>query len=254
MRDPAVATRLALSFDAVAADLYWIRVIEYYGRVRLRHEAAAGYELLYPLLDLTTALDPRFLIGYRFGAFFLSEPSPGGAGRPDLAIGLLEKGMMANPDRWEYPHDVGFVHYRGGDYATAAAWFRRAAQLPGAPNWLEPLAAVTLATGGDTASARVLWQHILANNGQQWIRRTAAYRLQQLDAVDAIARLEQLTREYERRHGAPPAGWDELVTEGVLAAVPSDPAGHPFVLNPWWGTVTLGERSPLAPLPVGNPR
>ena len=38
--------------------------------------AADDYPLLYPLLDLTTTLDPRFNIAYRFGAVFLAEPYP----------------------------------------------------------------------------------------------------------------------------------------------------------------------------------
>jgi hypothetical protein len=32
---PAVMTRLALSYDAVVSDLYWIRAIQYYGGTRL---------------------------------------------------------------------------------------------------------------------------------------------------------------------------------------------------------------------------
>src|SRR5690242_10946547 len=80
------ARRLSLGFTALAADLYWIRAIQYYGGLKLRSSeaaangAAAGtrqapdYKLLYPLLDLTTSLDPEFNIAYRFGAIFLAEP------------------------------------------------------------------------------------------------------------------------------------------------------------------------------------
>src|SRR5689334_21081204 len=82
VRSPAVMTRLALSYDAALADLYWIRTIQYYGGTRLSPDPNKHYELLYPLLDLTTSLDPHFSIAYRFGAFFLSEQAPGGAGRP----------------------------------------------------------------------------------------------------------------------------------------------------------------------------
>ena len=39
---------------------------------------SSDYALLYPLLDITTTLDPRFNIAYRFGAIFLAEPYPGG--------------------------------------------------------------------------------------------------------------------------------------------------------------------------------
>ena len=44
------------------------------------HRGSDEYQLLYPLLDITTTLDPHFNIAYRFGAIFLSEPYPGGAG------------------------------------------------------------------------------------------------------------------------------------------------------------------------------
>ena len=249
VRSPAVMTRAALSFDAVIADLYWIRAIQYYGGMRLSDDPVKRYDLLYPLLDLTTSLDSRFSIAYRFGAFFLSERAPGGAARPDLAIRLLEKAMAANPDRWEYPYDIGFVHYRYGRFEEAADWFRRAAQVPGATNWLEPLAAVTLAAGGNLRASRVLWEQVLASE-QEWLRRTAEQRLQQLDAIEEIQRLQQLTAEYERRHGDPPVTWEALVADRLIRDVPKDPAGHVFVLNPWWGTVTVSEKSPMWPLPT----
>jgi tetratricopeptide (TPR) repeat protein len=256
---PAVITRLALSYDALVADLYWIRAIQYYGGLRLSRAPDTSYDLLYPMLDLTTSLDPNFNIAYRFGAFFLSEKKPGGAGRSDLAIRLLEKAIAARPDRYEYPHDVGFVHYRDGDYMRAADWFLRAANSPGAQKegaradiWLRPLAAATLATGGDTASSRVLYQHLLTAE-VEWFRRDAARRLKQLDAIDEIARLERLTKAYEERFGDPPPTWDDMLRAGLLRGIPVDPEGQRYVLNPWWGDVTLSEDSPLWPLPTENP-
>jgi tetratricopeptide (TPR) repeat protein len=246
---PALLQRLVLSYDAVAADIYWIRTIQYYGSTRLSGRGDQGYELLYPLLDLTTSLDPAFSIAYRFGAFFLSEEPPGGAGRPDLAVRLLEKGMAANPTRWEHPYDIGFVHYRLGDYARAADWFRRAADVPGAASWLAPLAAVTLAAGGDVESARFMWHRMLEATDEAWIRGVAEHRLQQLDAIETIRQLEALTAAYERRFGTPPANWEDLVKESMLRGVPLDPAGHAYVLNPLRGTVAVSEASPMWPLP-----
>ena len=249
VRSPAVMRRMALSFDAVVADVYWIRAIQYYGGTRLSDSPEKHYELLYPLLELTTSLDPQFNIAYRFGAFFLSEPAPGGANHPELAIQLLEKGMAANPTRWEYPYDAGFVFYRRAEYAQAADWFRRAADIAGAPPWLRPLAAVTLATGGDTRSSRRLWQNLLENADVEWLRSTAEHRLQQLDAIDTIQQLEAVTAEYRRRHGHPPASWPDLVRDGGLRGVPVDISGRPFVLNPD-GSVTVSRDSELWPLPT----
>ena len=50
--------RIALSFDALAADVYWIRAIQHYGGDRLSRTKQRKYEFLYTLLDLTTSLDP----------------------------------------------------------------------------------------------------------------------------------------------------------------------------------------------------
>ena len=99
--DAEVMRRAALSYDTLLADVYWIRALQHYGGERQKPERERRYDLLYPLLDMATTLDPRFTIGYRFGAIFLAEPHPGGAGRPDLAIALLKKGVAFNPNKWD---------------------------------------------------------------------------------------------------------------------------------------------------------
>src|SRR5690348_12104348 len=81
VRSTEVMKRAALSYDALVADIYWMRTIQHYGSTRLANTADKQYDLLYPLLDLTTSLDPHFDIAYRFGAIFLAEPYPSGAGR-----------------------------------------------------------------------------------------------------------------------------------------------------------------------------
>jgi tetratricopeptide (TPR) repeat protein len=252
VRSPRVLSRMALSFDSLLADVYWIRLVQYYGGMRLSKAQEKRYDLLYPLLDLTTSLDPHFSIAYRFGAFFLAEHPPGGAGRPDLAQQLLEKGMAADARRWEYPYDIGFVYYREGEYQRAAEWLRRAAAVPGAPEWVEPVAAVTLAAGGDIDTSRVLWRNLLASAEEDWIRNAAAFRLQQLDAIDAIQRLQRVVTTYQRSRGAAPPQWEDLIRAGMLRAVPLDPAGYPFIIdrqtNP--ATVALAGDSPLFPLPT----
>ena len=190
---------MALEFDAVAADVYWIRAIQHYGGERLAPSGAPRhYERLYPLLDMTTSLDPYFSIAYRFGAIFLSEPYPGGPGRPDLAIALLRKGIAAQPTRWHYYHDIGFVHYWAlQDPHGAAAWFRQAAAVPGAPNWLLPVAAAMLTETSDRTAARYLWRQILEAD-EDWLRKRAERGLLQLDALDQIDRLSAVVSVHGR--------------------------------------------------------
>jgi hypothetical protein len=248
VRSPEALKRIALGFDALAADGYWIRAIQHYGGDRLDRSRARRYELLYPLLDITTSLDPYFNIAYRFGAIFLSEPYPGGPGRPDQAIALLRKGIAVQPTRWQYYHDIAFVHYWAlRDPIAAATWFRRAAEQPGAPNWLMPVAAAMLVQGSDRASARFLWQQMLGAD-QEWLRRRAQHALQQLDALDEIDRLNAIVAQTPKPPDEPYT-WEWLARARGFRGFPVDPSGTRYELDPATGKVTVAESSLLFPLP-----
>lgn len=253
VRSPEAMKRLALSYDALLADVYWIRAVQHFGSTRLSTDPNKQYDLLYPLLDLTTSLDPRFRLAYLLGAIFLSEPPPAGPGRTDLAIALLEKGRRVDPGEWQYPQSIGFVHYWWRqDYREAAAWFLRAADLPDAPEWLAPLAATTLAQGGSRESSRVLWQQIASTAEIDYVRNEAVRRLGQLDAMDQLDELRAAVNAYRGRFGVLPDGWDDLRRAGYLKGTPADPAGAPYRLTD--GVVSLDPASPLSPLPTESAR
>ena len=249
---------MTAGFNALAADLYWIRTIQYYGRTKLKTRDVAAapspdtdYHLLYPLLDLTTTLDPRFNIAYRFGSIFLAETYPGGPGRPDLAVALLEKGIRERPDKWEYMQDIGFVHYWWThDFKAAAEWFNRAADVPGAPWFLRSLAATTLAEGGDRRSSRVMWEAIRESAEIDWLKNEAERRLNQLPALDQIDALQQAVDAFARRTGTTVTDWTPLIRANVIRGVPLDPTrSAPYIFDAS-GRITVSKESPLYPLPV----
>ncbi len=259
---PTALRRLTIGFNSLVADVYWIRAIQYYGAAKRRLEATGAnspdppplltdtsdYQYLYQLLDTTTSLDPRFNIAYRFGAIFLAEGYPAGPGRPDLAIALLRKGLRENPEKWQYREDIGFVCYWYlHDYRCAADEFVKAADIPGSPSWLRPLAATTLAQGGDRRTSRAMWLSIL-DSDVDWLREQAEHRLLQLQALDNIDALQALVDQYKKRTGEPPREWTALIDSGAIRGVPRDPTRTPYVLTSA-GQVRLGNGSPLAPLP-----
>jgi hypothetical protein len=249
VRSPELMRRLALSYDAVLADIYWIRSVQYYGDTKLSTTSKKEYGRLYPLLDMTTALDPRFSIAYRFGAILLSEGHPNGAGNTAQAIALLDKAIKAMPDKWQYLHDAGFVEYWWNRDAKAAAeWLLRAADVPGAPSYLRPVAAMMLAEGGEERSARALWTELEASAEHEWLRQSARRALLQLDAEAILERLQPIVNGYYDRVGRFPSSWDEVVRARVLAGVPVDPTGVPYALDPVSGAVNVDQRSPLYPL------
>lgn len=253
VRSPETMKRMALSYSGLLADLYWIRAVQYYGGTRLSRDPKRNFNELYPLLDITTSLDPAFVIAYRFGAVFLSEAFPGGAGRPDQAIALLEKGFRLNPRRWQYPYDIAFVHYwTRQDFVAASEWFEKAADVPGAPWWVRSMAAVTAAQGGNRRASRLLWQIQLENAESDWVKNSAIERLQQLDAMDQIDALTAASRQFASRHGRFAPSWEQLARAGLIRpGTPVDPTGTPYVLDPQTGVVSLSPESKLNPLPTG---
>jgi tetratricopeptide (TPR) repeat protein len=251
VKSPRVAQRLALGFDALASDVYWIRAIQHFGTDRRSSRTAGRFELLDPLLDLTTTLDPHFNIAYRYGAILLSIEPPEGPGQPDQAIELLERGLARNPDRWQYAYDIGFVHYfYTSDYAEAGRWFDRAGRMARAPEWIMPLAATTIARGGDRETARAMLVRLYESR-EPYIRRAAERSLLQLRALDEIDRLQALIDQYQVEHGVAPESWLDLMKAGILPALPVDPAQVPYVYDPGSHRAALSPQSPLAPLPVG---
>jgi tetratricopeptide (TPR) repeat protein len=249
LRSPKAADRLMLDFDALASDVYWIRAIQSYGRDLKNRTLADRFALVDPLLDLTTSLDPHFLIAYRFGAVFLAMEPPNGPGRPDLAIKLLEKGVAANPTAWQLPHDIAFVHYfHTGDFAAAATWFKRAMAIPNSPTWIPALAATTEARGGDREGARSMLVD-MQRSPDAYVRRAAQRTLEQLDVLDAIDLLTGLVEDFNRKFGHYPADWPEMLRLRVLGMIPVDKYNAAFVYDPATHAVRLSSESPLFPLP-----
>src|SRR5262249_51717092 len=54
---PETLRRVSLGYSGLMADIYWTRAVQYFGS---KHHAGGGrYDLLAPLLEITTTLDPH---------------------------------------------------------------------------------------------------------------------------------------------------------------------------------------------------
>lgn len=222
--------RLSLGYEGLLADIYWTRAVQYYGRRRMA--GAASFELLGPLLRGATILDPNLIIAYRFGAIFLADKPPEGAGQPQEALQLLRRGIVANPEYWRLWQDLGFIYYWDlRDYARAARAFRVGSERPGAQIWMKVLAAVVAAKGGEAQSSRLLWSEIYHHAENDSIRRSAVEHLAALKAQEDIQRLNQLLVRYQDEQGHAAHSFAELVAVGVVPAVPLDPSGVPYIVK-----------------------
>src|SRR6266481_5569476 len=75
---PEFVKRASLGYSGLLADIYWMRVVQYFGRQHKRD--SMEYKALAPLLDITTTLDPNLVVAYEWGSTFLDQPPPSGAG------------------------------------------------------------------------------------------------------------------------------------------------------------------------------
>jgi hypothetical protein len=234
---------MSLEYAPLIADLYWTRVVQYYGSKHARQET--NIDLLWPLLDVTTTLDPNLIIAYRFGAMFLGEPPPSGAGKPELGIELLQRGIHANPEYWRFYEDLGFVYYFDlKDYRRAADAFLEGSKKPGAMIWMKAFAARISEKGETLETSAMLWSEIYNSASDPSIKKNARIHLQLLRARADCTQLNNIAAEYEKRTGRHLNNMRELVNAGLLPAPVVDPAGFVYAFDSE-GKAQINPTSPL---------
>jgi tetratricopeptide (TPR) repeat protein len=227
---PKLVKRLSLGYDGLLADIYWTRAVQYFGN---RHvtRTATEYNLLAPLLEITTALDPKLIAAYEFGANFLGPKPPEGAGQPDKAIALLEGGIRTNPDNWRLYYDLGFFYYMDlKDYGRAAEAFERGTKVPKAHPFLRVMAAQMAQHAGEIQTARMLWQATYSTTTDDQIRQNAVEHLRALQVDESITELEEMVAQYEQQKGVTPSSFNVMMGAGILRGLPVDPDGKPYKL------------------------
>ena len=222
--------KLSLGYDSLLADIYWTRAVQYYGAKLPTSDR--NFSLLFPMLDVATTLDPNLIVAYHFGAFFLSEKQ-GGANRPDLAVQLVKKGVIANPDNWQIASDLGFLYYmRVKDYDKASAAYLATSKIPGAPSLFKILAARIASKGGALETSRIIWSEVYETTQDPKVKEKALEELKGLKAQSDELQLDAAAEEYQKRFGRSPQSIRELLDAGMITGSPVDPDGFPYVMGP----------------------
>jgi tetratricopeptide (TPR) repeat protein len=250
--NPTTAKRISLGFNGLIADWYWMRSLQYVGRkiisvpedVAIDDLGDLNLKLLAPLLDTATTLDPHFLDPYEYAAVVLPAVDV------QEAIRITSKGIDANPSAWRLYQHLGFIYWQQKNYPAAVDTYRRGAQLPGAPVWMEAMSAKMAAEGGSRDTAREVYVRMFEQSTDEKVKDMARRRLIQLDSLDQRDALRKLLNGYKTRVGQCPATWREVLQ--VLRAVgapldrsgaPLDPTGAPYQLRPGACEIDLASNS-----------
>jgi hypothetical protein len=229
VNSPDFVRRMSLGYTGLAANIYWTRTVQYFGRKAIFK--AERFDLLEPLLRLTTSLDPNLIVAYHFGSVFLAQRPPYGAGEPYKAIDFVKQGIEQNPKEWKLWVDLGFIHYMElKDFVAAAHALEQGSKVPGAHPFMKTTAASLAQRGGDYATARALWMFALETTKDELIRDNAVKHLRALEVDEVVPKLEELARLYRQRTGSEPRSFAEMVAAGWLRRIPVDPLGMPYKL------------------------
>jgi tetratricopeptide (TPR) repeat protein len=243
MRSPKIMKRLSLEYAPLVAAIYWTRAVQYYGEKHRLHDR--DLQLLWPLLDIASTLDPHLTATYRFGSTFLAQKSPAGAGQPEFAIELLQRGVQANPDEWRLYQDMGNVYYFDmRDYAKASAAFEEGSKNPKSFLWMKVLAAKIAGEGESPETSYFLWQQVYNTTTDPLIKKNAEEHLALMKAQLDMKEIDRLLDEYEKQSGHRATRLVELVQAGLLKGIPKDPEGYSYVLGES-GKAELNLKSPL---------
>src|SRR5438132_10593217 len=225
----------ALAYQHVVADLLWIQVIQAMGERKVTEEAG---HWIYRALDIITTLDPKFVRVYEVGGIALTTLVV----HIDERNRILEKGIQYNPDVWTLPYLLGFNYYfELHDDAKAADYIARASRLPGAPEYLAPLAARLYVSAREPQVAIDFLARMYEQTSDENVKQILERRLKEVVVERDLQLLEEAISRYRERYRRPPARLEDLVGPGLLRALPREPFGGRYLYDPQTQTVRSSE-------------
>ena len=238
---PATARRMALAFNGIASDWYWMRSLQYVGGNLVEFEenhsesftlADIDLHLLPSLLRVSTALDPQFIAPYEYGAFVLPEVDS------EEAISLLNSGIANNPSSWRLHQHLGYIYWRRKDYQRAADTYAAGAKLPGAPPWMAAMGARMKAEGGSRDAAREMYRHLYESSNDPAVKEMVEKQVMRLDYLDQREAIRNVLMAFRTADGRCASSWRDVASQlrtlgltlDAKTGAPLDPSATPYEL------------------------
>jgi hypothetical protein len=211
-----------LGLHSAAAGFFWVNdVIFELPYLRL------GLDQFKKDLGIVNSLDPRFSFPYYFTVLVL--PNTDHPDRVSATLEIGERGVReADPD-WRVPFFLAIAyHLNTEDYLNAARNFDLAARSPDIPFYAKRFSENYGIATKMRAKTLAAWKIIEESTTDKTTKERAAAYIERLTIFDL---LEEAARTYKQKFGGFPASPKDLVTGGILKAVPPDPLGFEFTLG-----------------------
>lgn len=145
---------------------------------------------------------------------------------------VLQRAMTGRPNDWSpvFYYAFNLYHFKR-DPATAAQWLLKAAERPMSENdsvAVQNIAARWFEKGYQPSQAAALVEGIAEQSRSSGFKK---YLYQRAQRIRMLAKLQDTVAVYRARHGRAPKSLRELVTAGLLPALPVDPFGFGFMID-----------------------
>ena len=226
---------LAGEFKGLIADLITLEIGARLGTEVVRNPQGGfrvvqkkyDWKAMHQLFASSQALDPAFAQTYTLAQGWLPwEPANMVAETQDI----LQIAASNRPWDWRPTHDMGFnEYYFRINPGAAGKYYLQAAKTPNAPPFLAILGARLAQKGGETASAIVIMQSMLASKDKE--EPGYGDMVQRLQALEGVLAIEKALQRYAQSFGHAPTALADLTTSGILDALPPNPYNVAYCMD-----------------------
>jgi tetratricopeptide (TPR) repeat protein len=217
-------------YSGLAADMIYLWAIQYYGS----YEIADRFAYLDHIFAIIAELDPRYTDPYEVGSMIAAQE----ARDIPLALRILDRGFEKNPDMWLFPFEAGHIaQVRLKDYDLARGYFRKAMDLPGAPDFTKRLYANAALKVSDYKTSWETWLEVYNTATDDRVKKIASNHLYQVKSEMDIDTLKEAVATFKERYQRLPEDLSRLVTAGILTSLPKDLDDKDYVYDAATGDV-----------------
>ena len=221
----------SLDHQLILSELLFYEASFYFGSVNARKKQKPDYLMLFNYLDTATRLNP-----YNIDAYYLGQAVLTWDGRMVSEMNeILERGATVRTWDFYLPFFLGFNHsYFYNNHEKAAEYIAIAARRNPRAGYLTTLASRHYYEANRTGQAIEYLKVVLEGTQNEMLRRSLVTRL---EALESIAFLERAVKEFTRKTGKQPQELTDLVQSKFLKAIPPDPYGGVFYIDPADGRI-----------------
>lgn len=218
-------------YHSLMADLIYLWAIQYFSDQAIWER----FDYLDHIFSIIAELDPQYLDPYEIGALIAVYD----AKDLDLAFTILDRGLAKNPTQWILPLQAGhFAQMLAKNYEVAQEYYKKAIEIEGAPDIAQRLYANAAFRISDYKTAWQNWLEIYETATDERVKKIASNHLYRTKAAMDFETLKSAIESYKKSHGRAPDDLQQLVSEGLLTAVPKDLDGEDYLYTPETETIT----------------